>query len=160
MPVACSGLAARLLSRQSLISASTFAPVAKPAYVVAQQSYERCLRQPRFFAVLYDHLLASDPRIPPMFEETEFPRQHKLLQHGIGLLLSYAREPDDMLLERIAARHSARGVDVPPPMYEHFVASLVAAARESDPSFDEDVEEAWREAVEPGLTFMKDKYEG
>jgi hemoglobin-like flavoprotein len=134
--------------------------VAQPAYVVAQHSYERCLRQPSFFAVFYDHLLASDPRIPPMFEGTEFPRQHKLLQHGIGLLLSYARAPDDTLLERIAARHSARGVDVHPPMYRHFVGSLLTAVRENDPSFDGDVEEAWREAIEPGLTFMKSKYEG
>lgn len=134
--------------------------MAQPAYVVAQHSYERCLRQPSFFAVLYDHLLASDPRIPPMFEETEFPRQHKLLQHGIGLLLSYARAPDDILLERIAARHNTRGVDVPPPMYDHFVESLLAAVRDSDPGVDSDVERAWREALEPGLTFMKSKYEG
>lgn len=143
-----------------MIFAFTSAPVAPNAYLVAQHSYERCLRHPRFFAVLYDHLLASDPRIPPMFEETEFPRQHKLLQHGIGLLLSYARVPDDTLLERIAARHSAHGVDVPPDMYAHFVSSLLAAVGEADPSFDEEVEAAWREAVEPGLTFMKSRYDG
>ena len=94
-----------------------------------------------------------------MFEETAFPRQHKLLQHGIGLLLSYARNPDDALLERIAARHSAQGIDVPPEMYEHFVSSLMTAVQETDPRFDGEVEAAWQEAVEPGLTFMKDRYD-
>ncbi|MDX1495414.1 MAG: globin [Longimicrobiales bacterium] len=133
--------------------------MAQPAYVIAQHSYARCLRSSDFFAVLYDHLLGSDPRIPPMFEETAFPRQHKLLQHGIGLLLSYARNPDDALLERIAARHSAQGIDVPPEMYEHFVSSLMTAVQETDPRFDGEVEAAWQEAVEPGLTFMKDRYD-
>lgn len=132
--------------------------MAKPAHVVAQHSYARCLRDPNFFAVLYDRLLASDPRIPPKFEETEFPRQHRLLQHGLGLLLSYARAPDADLLERIAARHSERGIDVPPEMYEHFVSSLMAAVRETDERFDEDVERAWREALQPGLEFMKGRY--
>lgn len=131
----------------------------EPAHVVAQHSYARCLRAPGFFSVLYEHLLSSDPTIPPMFEETEFPRQHKLLQHGVGLLLSYARSPDDALLERIAARHSADGIDVPPHMYEHFVASLLAAVREHDPRFDQETESAWREALAPGLGFMKSRYD-
>jgi len=130
----------------------------QPAYVVAQRSYARCLRDPNFFAVLYDHLLACDPRIPPMFQETEFPRQHRLLQHGLGLLLSYAREPDEALLERIAARHSAQGIDVPPEMYQHFVSSLMAAVEESDGRFDGEVEQAWKQTVEPGLAFMKARY--
>lgn len=133
--------------------------LAQPAHVVAQHSYARCLRAPGFFAALYDHLLESDPSIPPMFEETEFPRQHKLLQHGLGLLLSYARNPDDALLERIAARHSAQGIDVAPHMYDYFVSSLLAAARDHDPRFDDETEAAWREALEPGLDFMRSRYD-
>lgn len=132
--------------------------MAQPPYVIAQHSYARCLRASDFFSVLYDHLLGSDPRIPPMFEKTAFPRQHKLLQHGIGLLLSYAKNPDDALLERIAARHSAQGIDVAPGMYEHFVSSLMAAVEETDPRFDEEVEAAWKEAMAPGLAFMKARY--
>lgn len=121
---------------------------------VAQQSYERCLLAPDFFAYLYEQLLASDPRIPPMFAKTEFPKQHRLLQHGLGLLLIYARRADDELLERIAARHSSRGLNVEPGMYEHFVDSLLAAVRNADPQCNGAVEEAWREALRPGLAFM------
>ena len=85
----------------------------QPAHTIAQHSYTRCLRAPDFFTAFYGRLLSSDPAIPPMFANTEFPRQHKLLQHGLGLLLSYSKRPDPALLERIAARHSAGGVDVP-----------------------------------------------
>jgi len=132
--------------------------VTLPAHTIAQHSYTRCLRAPEFFSRFYERLLASDPAVPVMFAQTEFPRQHKLLQHGLGLLLSYASKPDEALLERLAARHSAGGIDVPPPMYDLFLASLLATVREFDPRFDDDVEVAWREALSPGVTFMQSRY--
>jgi hemoglobin-like flavoprotein len=125
---------------------------------IAQESYSRCLRSPRFFADLYERLLASDPAIPPMFAKTEFPKQYKLLQHGLGLLLSYANRTDDSLLERIAARHSSQGIDVAPGMYPLFTESLLATVRELDPSCTPEVEAAWREALEPGLAYMQSRY--
>jgi hemoglobin-like flavoprotein len=130
-----------------------------PAHTIAQQSYSRCLRIADFFARFYDRFLSSDPAIPPMFAGTEFPRQHKLLQHGLGLLLSYAKNPDPMLLDRLAARHSAAGLDVPPPMYDLFLESLVTTVRESDPRFDESIEAAWRAAMQPGVEFMRARYD-
>jgi hemoglobin-like flavoprotein len=93
-----------------------------------------------------------------MFAKTEFPRQHKLLQHGLGLLLSYANRADDTLLDRIAARHSSSGIDVPPALYPLFVESLLATVRELDPRCTSEVEEAWREALEPGITYMQSRY--
>lgn len=131
----------------------------QPAHTIAQHSYSRCLRSPDFFEVLYERLLESDPSIPPMFAQTEFPKQHKLLQHGLGLLLSYANNPDPTLLQRIAARHSAGGVDVKPDMYRHFVDALLHAVRVHDPGFDDDIAAAWREAVRPGIEYMQSRYE-
>jgi hemoglobin-like flavoprotein len=125
---------------------------------IAQESYSRCLRSPRFFPDLYERLLASDPVIPPMFAKTEFPKQYKLLQHGLGILLSYANKIDDTLLERIAARHSSSGIDVPPALYPLFIESLLATVRSLDPKCSSEVEQAWREALEPGLAFMQSRY--
>jgi hemoglobin-like flavoprotein len=129
------------------------------AHQIAQRSYSRCLRSPDFLPRFYEHLLASDPSIPPMFERTEFPRQYKLLQHALGLLLSYGNKPDDLLLERIAAKHSAKAIDVAPPLYALFVDSLLRTIREFDESCDGDIEGAWREALRPGLDFMKSRYD-
>lgn len=134
-------------------------PLQQSAHTVAQHSYSRCLRAPDFFSSFYDRLLASDPRVPPMFEQTEFHRQHRLLQHGLGLLLSYANKPDDALLERLAARHSAGGINVAPEMYKLFVESLLETVKELDPAFDDDVAAAWREAVRPGIEFMQRRYD-
>jgi hemoglobin-like flavoprotein len=129
------------------------------AHQIAQQSYSRCLRSPDFLPRFYEHLLASDPTIPPMFAETEFPRQYRLLQHALGLLLSYGNRPDQMLLERLAAKHSAKSIDVAPPLYALFVDSLLAAIREFDDRCDGEIEAAWREALRPGLDFMKSRYD-
>jgi hemoglobin-like flavoprotein len=133
--------------------------VQQAAHTIAQHSYTRCLRAPDFFEVLYDRLLKSHPAIPPMFAHTQFPKQHKLLQHGLGLLLSYAKKPDPALLERIAARHSAGGADVKPEMYPYFMDALLHAVRSADPNCDAEVEEAWREAMRPGVEFMQARYE-
>ncbi|HUF75942.1 MAG TPA: hypothetical protein VMM35_06670 [Longimicrobiales bacterium] len=129
------------------------------AHQIAQQSYSRCLRSPDFLPRFYEHLLASDPAIPPMFADTQFPRQYRLLQHALGLLLSYGNRPDDMLLERLAAKHSAQSINVRPPMYTLFVDSLLATIREFDDRCDGEVEGAWREALRPGLDYMKSKYD-
>jgi hemoglobin-like flavoprotein len=134
-------------------------PVQQTAHAMAQQSYSRCLRAPGFLPRVYELLLASDPAIPPYFTATEFPRQHKLLQHGLGLLLSFAKRPDPALLDRIAARHSSAGLDVPPSLYPLFVESLLGAVREHDPRFDGETEEAWRETLRPGLEFMQSRYD-
>jgi hemoglobin-like flavoprotein len=129
------------------------------AHQIAQQSYSRCLRSPDFLPRFYEHLLASDPAIPPMFAETQFPRQYRLLQHALGLLLSYGNRPDEMLLERLAAKHSAKSIDVRPSWYALFVESLLAAIREFDDGCDGDVEGAWRETLRPGIDYMKSKYD-
>lgn len=142
----------------SVASQGAGGPV-KTSVHVAQESYERCLRAPDFFAHLYERLLASDPVIPSMFARTEFPRQHRLLQHGLGLLLIYAKRADRELLDRIAARHSSSGLDVNPSLYPHFVSSLISAVRHCDPRCSEEIEQAWREAVRPGLEFMASRYE-
>lgn len=124
----------------------------------AQESYARCCDLPGFFEAFYQHLLGSSPEIPPMFAKTNFERQHKLLQHGIGVLFIYAKRNNPALLERVAVRHSRKDVDVDPSLYPCFVESLIKALREYDPKFSPEVEEAWRVAMEPGIEFMKAKY--
>lgn len=128
------------------------------AYFVAHDSYERCLKASDFFWEFYRRLLNSHPSIPKMFEGTEFPRQHRLLQHGIGLLLIHAKRSDEQLLERLAERHSKTDLDIHPDLYDGFVDSLVGAVSQCDPEFGTAVEEAWREALRPGIDFMKAKY--
>jgi hemoglobin-like flavoprotein len=124
----------------------------------AEASYRRCAENPAFYAALYAHLLASDPRIPPMFAATRFERQHRLLRHSLGVLLIYAKRPNPALLERIAVRHSRADVGVTPALYPCFVESLVHAVARHDPEFRPEVAAAWRAVVVPGIEYMKSRY--
>lgn len=125
---------------------------------MAEESFHRCVEAPGFLPAFYDLLLGSDPRIPPMFAATKFERQHRLLKHGLGVLLIYAKRPNTALLERIAARHARGDVGVPPELYPHFVESLVRAVERFDPSFAPEVGEAWRQALGPGIAYMQSRY--
>jgi hemoglobin-like flavoprotein len=125
---------------------------------IADASYHRCSQNPAFYATLYTHLLASDPRIPPLFASTKFERQHRLLRHSLGVLIIYAKRPNPAMLERIAVRHSRVDVGVTPDLYPCFVESLVHAVSEHDPEFRPEVADAWRAVVAPGVEYMKSRY--
>jgi hemoglobin-like flavoprotein len=122
---------------------------------LAQASYARCQQHPEFFRAFYNRLLSSDPAIVPYFANTKFEKQDRLLQHGISLLLIYAKRPNPNLLERIAERHGPSGLNIPDRFYPKFMESLVATVGELDPAFDARTEAAWRAALEPGIRFMK-----
>jgi hemoglobin-like flavoprotein len=125
---------------------------------IAEASYHRCAENPAFYSTLYERLLESDPRIPPMFAKTRFERQHKLLRHSLGVLIIYAKRPNPALLERIAVRHSRADVGVPPDLYPCFVESLVQAVAKHDPEFEPEVAAAWRQVVAAGIEYMSSRY--
>ena len=119
---------------------------------LAEASYHRCAESGAFYNTFYTHLLASDPRIPPMFARTEFERQHRLLKHALGLLIIYAKHANPAMLERIAQRHQEIGVLE--DLYPAFVESLVLAVAEHDPEYTPELADAWREALAPGIAFF------
>jgi len=125
---------------------------------VADRSYKRCIAHGDFLHRFYELLLASDPRIPPMFAETQFERQTKLVQHALGLLLIYARRPNPALLERLADRHGREDLDIGSEYYPLFLDCLVGAVKEHDPEYTDEIGEAWRQAMQPGIDYMISKY--
>ena len=126
---------------------------------IAESSFRRCGDSPAFYAALYENLLASDPRIPQMFAHTEFPRQHRLLKHALGLLIVYAKHPNPALLERIALRHARTDANVPPEYYPLFEAALGRALAAHDPEFTPAVAAAWSAVLAPGIAYMQSRYE-
>ena len=134
--------------------------VSEQAMQQAQASYRRACARPDFIAAFYRHFLAACPEAEPKFAQTDFERQHKLLQHAIGLLLIFPKQPSDEpgLLTRVAERHSRRDINVPPALYGPFVDSLVATVKQFDPQFTPAIEGAWRTTLATGVVYMKSKY--
>lgn len=134
--------------------------VAPESIETARASYKRCCQAPDFFVSFYRNLFARAPHMEPRFAKTNFTRQHKLLQHAIGLLLSFPTQPsaEPTILTRVADRHGSRDLDILPEWYPDFVEALVLTASEHDPEFSQDIEAAWRAAVAPGIAYMQARY--
>ena len=125
-----------------------------PGLELAEASYQRCCAVPEFYRHFYDNFLASDPRVPALFEGTEFAKQAKLLQHAIGLMLIFAKRKNPVMLERIADRHGSRDLNVPEDLYPAFVDSFIETVKQHDPEYADGLDDAWRAALEPGIRFM------
>ncbi|HWA56184.1 MAG TPA: globin domain-containing protein [Gemmatimonadales bacterium] len=129
------------------------------AVAVAKASYERCQEIPHFFEAFYERFFERCPAARPMFDRTDFTRQHKLLQHAIGLLLAYDQHPaaGPNLLSRVAERHGRDDLKVNPAHFDDFLDSLIQTAAAFDPQFTAETEMAWREALAKGVAYMKSK---
>src|SRR5258708_37611179 len=65
----------------------------KTTPALAKASCDRCCQAPDFVPNFYRTFLAACPEAAPMFAETDFERQDKLLRHAIGLLLIFPNQP-------------------------------------------------------------------
>lgn len=130
------------------------------AMEVAKASYERCRESDAFFRSFYDNFFATCPPAEPMFANTDFDRQIRLLRHAIGLLLIFPIQAraEPTILTRVAERHSRSDLDVPPELYGDFVEALIDTVAEYDPAFTPDVGDAWRRAIAQGVAYMQSKH--
>jgi hemoglobin-like flavoprotein len=131
-------------------------PAPTPGQVeLARASYDRCRQSESFLTDFYNVFLASDPSFPRMFALTDFTRQQRLLQHGIGLLMSFAGRPNPHLLERLAERHGPGELNIPAEHYTLWVDALLVAVKQHDPQFTDDIGEAWKVSLAPGIRYME-----
>lgn len=127
-----------------------------------RQSLKRCLATPAFLHDFYDRFIDSSEEIREKFKKTEFPRQTRVLADSLYTLAMAAESREDAFawkeLDRLAQAHSRHGLDIAPRHYDTWLECLVAAARAFDPQFAPAVEQAWREALSPGLAHLRDRY--
>ena len=137
-------------------------PDAVPTELIetARASYQRCCLASDFFTCFYRNFFVTAPHVEARFAKTDFKRQHQLLRHAIGLLLSFPTQPttEPTILRRVADRHKADDLDIPPDWYPDFVEALIQTVREHDDQYSDDIARAWRATVAPGIEYMKAQY--
>ncbi|EAR20356.1 globin [Nitrococcus mobilis] len=126
-------------------------------------SYERCIDNPNppgFLQRFYKVFLSSSEEVAEKFKNTDFEKQTRVLKASLYyLMLSCNGSPEAMAhLRRIACLHSRKQLDIRPELYDLWLASLLQAAREYDPRFDQQTETAWRQVLSHGIDFMKSRY--
>lgn len=129
-----------------------------------KQSLGRCLLNKApgkdFLDAFYDELLAIDPRIKPLFAQTDMAKQKELLKQGLTMLVMYSSGVGlaKTSIKHLAVKHDREHLNIDPGMYRLWVESLLRCIRKYDLKYDAALGKAWREVVEPGISAMKQEY--
>lgn len=123
---------------------------------IFQASLDRCIVDSSFLARFYSHFRATNADAAARFAHVDMARQERVLRASLYMMLRAAQGGDDGLqhLSEIADSHSQARHDIRPAEYEHWIASLMNAVSECDPSFDASVERAWRSCIQPCIDRM------
>ena len=120
-------------------------------------SLERCLATPEFMKDFYGRFVASSEEIREKFKHTDFARQNRVLVDSLLLMAAAAQSAPDAIawreIKHICLRHRELGITG--PMYDVWLACLMAAAAAHDPQFSPELDAAWRETLAPGIEFMR-----
>lgn len=124
---------------------------------LTRASYTRCLKAPDFLLAFYRNFFRVCPAAEPLFANTDLDRQARLLQHALGLLLTFPKQQpnEPTVLTRLAIKHGPEKLNIDPRWYPLFLQALVETAAQHDPEFTPAVAEAWRTALAPGLSYMQ-----
>jgi hemoglobin-like flavoprotein len=125
-------------------------------------SLTRCLADNAFLHDFYELFIASSPEVREKFKATDFPRQTRVLADSLYIMAVAADSKEEAVawkeLDRLAERHSRKGLDIRPQLYESWLDCLVKAASDYDPDFSPGIEEAWRKALAPGIAYLSSRY--
>lgn len=119
-------------------------------------SYGRCCMRPEFFDRFYNIFLGSHPSIKPMFAQTNFTKQKALLREGVAMMLMHleGKSIGTLCLNRIADTHNPRRMNITPQLYEYWINSVIATAKEYDSEWTPELEAEWRKALHAGVHYI------
>ena len=136
--------------------------MATPHGETFRASLKRCLATPDFLHDFYEMFMAASGEVREKFKNTDFPRQTRVLADSLFIMAVASESKDEAIawkeLDRLAERHSRAGLDIRPALYDVWLECLVNAARRHDPAFSADVEAAWRQALGPGIEYLRSAY--
>jgi len=123
-------------------------------------SYHRCRASDRFIETFYEHFLAKSKEVAEKFRGTDFTRQKFMLRESLLMMLLFNHDGPEAVeeLERLAERHSRRGVDIPPHLYSLWLDALCEAVEKHDPEYKPTLNDKWRAAMRPGIELLMSKY--
>lgn len=132
------------------------------SYDDLQQSYGRCLRDKHFIDRFYQELMASDPRIPCMFANTDMGKQRVALRRGISVAILHAAGSAlaKRSVEKMADVHSMHGrAPVAPDIYVHWLNSLINVIADTDHEADTALLVRWSQAMNTVIKVFIDRYD-
>ena len=125
-------------------------------YARFEGSLFRCTSDASFLERFYDIFLKTSAEAASRFANVDMKRQRSVLRGSLYLIARAAGGFADGMehLEEIARSHGEKGYDIKPAFYDHWLDSLLAAASQTDPSFDDDTRGAWVACLRPCIDLM------
>lgn len=123
-------------------------------------SYHRCRASDGLLDTFYERFLAKSPEVAEKFRNTDFKRQKLMLRESLisMLLFNLGSASAHRDLDQLAERHSRRGVDIPPRLYDLWLDSLCETVAKHDPEYQPELDAEWRRAMKPGIELLCSKY--
>jgi hemoglobin-like flavoprotein len=130
---------------------------------IFDSSYKRSLGNRSFnndfIERFYSKFLRKSEEISALFKNTNMSAQKTMLHDSIHMMVEYYQSSELPIgMKRVAEVHGKEGRAIPLRMYEIWLDSLISTVEEFDPEFNDDIEQAWREVLAPGIAFMKGSY--
>lgn len=114
-----------------------------------------------FLDSFYRRFIGSSPLVAEKFRNTDMDRQREMLRISLDHMVYFAIDREETSeIARVAGIHSRSGSNIPESLYALWLDSLLDTVSRFDPRYDESVDKAWREALEPGIEYMKRHYDG
>ncbi|WP_318924923.1 globin [Photobacterium sp.] len=119
-------------------------------------SYARCLRNPRFLTIFYDIFCSRNDKFQLMFANVDMGRQIKMLKASLIIIMlantsGEARES----VRKFGKRHGPEGLGVNPMDFDIWFDCLLSAVQICDPLYDDEVKQAWHACFNEGMEIMK-----
>ena len=120
------------------------------------ESFERCRIDQEFLESFLADFWVHNPRFSERFENIGFEQQTKMLKASIILIYNSSGLPSVRnSVKKLGKRHKDLGMDISEQELNDWFNSLLNTVKKYDPHYDEQVEQAWTETLDVGLTIMK-----
>lgn len=122
------------------------------------KSLDRVLSNESFLDEFYDSFIGKSEEVSSFFKNTNFEHQKRKLATTLRLITMAADDSPgaDIYLEYLGKYH--RDIKVPEHLYEVWRKALISSARNCDPEFDQQTEDAWGACIEIGINNVLKAY--
>lgn len=119
------------------------------------KSYDRIKLNPMFLDIFYDRFLGTAPELGKMFGESGLARAKRMLRDSLYWAMLACDGNNDSVkhLTELGKYHTNHSVT--PDHYDLWLDSLLSAIEECDPSYNIDVDKAWRAVMSVAVWIMK-----
>lgn len=122
------------------------------------QSYGRACNQEAFFEDFYVTFMGKSSDIRAMFVDTKMEAQRGLLRGGIMWLIMHARGMPDTKIRALGESHSKKRMNIHPTYYSFWLDALIETLHKFDPDFNNELAQAWRSVLLPGIQLIQNMY--